>query len=723
MLLRTLAAKTLRHAGFEVIDAADGEGALAKLAERPFDLILLDIMMPGLDGYEVCRRIRAMPQGARVPILILTGLADTASIELAYSQGATDFITKPINWALLSHRVRYALRAGTAAEAIERSRESLARAQHLAGMGNWAMLADGRLECSAELLRLFGSTTAELDLCSSADTFIERVVPADRERVRRARAQLSEVGAPYQLEFQIERFDGAVRTVIEQGAPIPNDQGRPLRIEGIIQDITERVQAQERIRALAQYDGATGLPNRQCFAELAAPSLMYAARTGRSCTLMHVDVDRFKGIDDAFGRRQGDGVLKTLAERLRSWLRSSGLVSAGQAGAEHGVLASAGGNTFTLLVADLPSQEQATAVALALHESIGQPIIVETRSVILSASIGIAFFPHDAQDFEGLSRCAEQAGRAAQSAGRSQHRFFDERMNASAADRLALENDLRQAIAQHELRLHFQPKVDATTGAVVGAEALIRWQHPERGAVPPREIIALAEQGGLILPLTDWVLESACRNLREWLDAGLPGVPLSVDLATAYLTGARLPGKLAALMQRFRLEPSSLMLAMTDTMLMCDVESSVAMLHTLRATGYGLALGSFGTGNSSLSRLQRLPIDELIIDREFVIDTGRGGRCGAPAASLIAFGREQGLNVVAQGVETAEQSAFLLQRGCPIQQGDWFSRALPAAPFVRLLRRGSVTPHGVCPTVQTPPLSLPTVPGVSAQVRRWTRLP
>jgi len=693
-LLRGMAAKTLRHAGFVVSDAASGEDALARFAEHAYDLVLLDLMMPGLDGYEVCQRIRSMAQGARVPILILTGLNDTESIELAYGHGATDFITKPINWILLSHRVRYALRASLVAETMRRSRESLARAQSLAAMGNWAMFPGGAMECSAELLRLFDASL-DAGQCGSADAFLARVVADDRDRVKTARARLAERGTPYQMEYRIGRADGAIRTVFEQATLTLNDHGGPAIIEGITQDITERVEARERISELAHYDSVTGLPNRQFFAELAGPSLERAGRHGTSCAVLHVDIDRFTGVNDAFGRSQGDAVLKTLAERLRSWIRGGDLATGGAAPVEPGLLARVGGNAFTLLITDLAGQAQAAIVAQRLLKAISQPIAVESQSLVLTASIGIAFFPSDAKDLPGLTRCAEQAVHAAKGAGRAQHRFFDEQMNAHAASRLLLEAGLRQAIAQEELRLHFQPKIDAGSGAIVGAEALVRWQHPERGLVPPNEFIALAEETGLIVPLTDWVLESACRSLRAWSDAGLPSLPLSVNLAASSLADTSLTAKLDGLMQRFGLAPESLMLEMTETMLMRNVESGVALLEALRAKGYGLSLDDFGTGYSSLSYLKRFPMDELKIDRSFVTDAPRSHRDGALVAAIIALGRELGLQVVAEGVETPEQSAFLLSRGCNVQQGYLFSRPVPPQAFERLLRAGSIiaSPH------------------------------
>jgi diguanylate cyclase (GGDEF)-like protein/PAS domain S-box-containing protein len=693
-LLRGMAAKTLRHAGFEVTDAASGEDGLALFEERAYDLVLLDVMMPGLNGYEVCRELRASAQGARVPVLMLTGLNDTESIELAYRHGATDFITKPINWTLLSHRVRYALRASIAAESMRRSREGLARAQRLAAMGNWVEYLDGRLDCSAEMLRLLGMPAEASGYASSA-ALLAHVVEPDRSRVERARSQLVNDGTPYQLEFGIRRSDGAVRTVFEQAGPIIDDRGHQTGIEGITQDITDRVQAQQRIRQLAHYDVTTGLPNRQFFTELAGPSLALAKRQGTLCAVLHVDIDRFKGVNDAFGRARGDEVLRTLAERLRTWTRGADLTSSHAESVEHSVLGRVGGNAFTLLITDLASQEQAGAVAQRLSTVVGQPISAEAQLLVLTASIGIAIYPNDAADIGSLTRCAEQAAYAAKSAGRAQLRFFDEQMNEQAASRSLMESELRRAIAQDELLLHFQPKVDASCGRIVGAEALVRWQHPHRGLVPPLEFIALAEDSGLIVALTDWVLESACRHLREWRDAGLPAVPLSVNLAASSLTDTALVDKLGALMRRFCLTPECVTLEVTETMLMRDVEGGVAMLERLRALGYGLSLDDFGTGYSSLSYLKRFPMHELKIDRAFITDATRCRRDGALATAIIALGRELGLSVVAEGVETAEQKTFLLGQGCNVQQGYLFSRPVPAQLMRTLLRDMAGTP-AVC---------------------------
>jgi predicted signal transduction protein with EAL and GGDEF domain/CheY-like chemotaxis protein len=700
-MLRSMAAKTLRHAGFQVSEAASGEEGLERFADANFDLVLLDVMMPGLDGFEVCQRLRATVRGARLPILLLTGLNDTESVDSAYSSGATDFISKPINWTLLSYRVRYALRASVASEEMRRSRETLSRAQRLAGMGNWQLHPDGRLECSVELLSMFGNLTPpdQLNEHELFSVFLAQVVEKHKDQLLRARLALLSEGKPYQMEYQITRPDGQVRTVFEQAEAALTDgvvEDAGVLIEGITQDITERVEAQNRIRQLAHYDEVTGLPNRLFFSELASPVLDRARRSRTHCAMLHVDIDRFKGVNDAFGREQGDAVLKALAERFRTWIRSGDLVAPASMGGaidtseagEPNLLARVGGNAFNLMIADLSDQAQAAEVAQRLLASFEQPFQMGDQSLLLSASIGISVFPGDAQNLADLTRCAEQAVYSAKAAGRAQHRFFDEKINALAASRLLKEAELRSAISQDQLRLHFQPKVDASGLKIVGAEALVRWQHPQRGLVPPFEFIPMAEETGLILPLTDWVLEAACRALSSWRAAGLPSVPLSVNLAAPSLSDPTLMVKLDALMKRFDLKPEVLMLEVTETILMGDVEQGTQRLDALRAKGYGLSLDDFGTGYSSLSYLKRFPIDELKIDRSFVNGAERGGRDGALAAAIITLARDFGLSVVAEGVETPEQALFLIRHGCPVQQGFWFSKPVPNEAFEALLRDG-----------------------------------
>ena len=450
-----------------------------------------------------------------------------------------------------------------------------------------------------------------------------------------------------------------------------------------------RAEAEQRALQLAHYDEVTGLPNRRLFAELTAPALERARRQGLGCTVLHIEIDRLSKVRDVYGRSQVDVLLAGLTQRIRQCLRSGDLAVVNSAAGDPGVVARLGDHAFSMFIADLDNQERASVVAQRLLTALAQPLVVDTQPLVLSASIGIAMFPGDAQDLAGLTRCAEQAARVASAAGGAQHTFFDEALNAQARDHVQLEAELRHAIQAGHLCLHYQPKVDVRDGHIVGAEALVRWQHPQRGLILPGHFIALAEESGLIVPLTDWVLHGACRSLRRWADAGLRPLQLSVNLPASSLADARLLEQLDGLMQHYGLQPACLMLELTETMLMRDAASTIDVLERLRARGYSLSLDDFGTGYSALSYLKRLPVSELKIDRSFISDVALGGRDGALAAAVITLGCELGLQVVAEGVETPEQAAFLRGRGCVLQQGYLYARPLPQDAFEQMYQAGT----------------------------------
>lgn len=462
-----------------------------------------------------------------------------------------------------------------------------------------------------------------------------------------------------------------------------------LRKEFLARDTLDdlRAAAEQRALRLAHYDELTGLPNRRLFAELALPALERALRNSVGCAVLHVEIGRLAGINDVYGRGQGDAVLAEVIQRIRLSVRGGDALAVA-AGDEAGVMARLGDKAFSLLLTDLDSQERASQVVQRLLAAVAQPIVVNGRPLVLSARIGIAIFPGDAPDLPGLLRCAEQAAHAADDAAGVEIQFFDAALNARARDRVLLETELRLAIQAGQLSLFFQPKVDVRSRRIVGAEALVRWVHPQRGLILPGRFITLAEESGLIVPLTDWVLQAACRSQRRWMDLGLPSVPLAVNLPASSLADARLPGQLDTLMRQHGLAPSCLTLELTETMLMRDVTATIAVLERLRAMGFGLALDDFGAGYSSLAYLQHLPVSEIKIDRAFVTDVARGGRDGALAATIITLGQELGLQVVAEGVETAEQAEFLQGRGCVLQQGFLYARPAAQREFEQMLKSG-----------------------------------
>jgi len=583
-------------------------------------------------------------------------------------------------------RIRYGLRASQMAAAVVRQREQLAAGQRLAKMGSWAWTVDGDdVACSREMLRILG-----LDPKGSAhmtqDQLVARAIPDDRSRVERARRALVQSGTPYEIQYSLELGDGRRHALFEQAVAERDATGAIVRLQAVAQDVTERVEAEQRIRTLAFTDELTGLPNRQYFADFAVDAIARAERLKLSCAVLHLDLDRFKSINDSIGHEGGDEVLKDVARRIARSVRGAEERQRRADERSRELVARAGGNTFLVLLVDLGSDETAAVVSRRLLDAVVEPVEVGGHNLYLTASVGIAMYPRDAQDVPRLLRAAEQAMYAAKSSGRASHCFFDEELNRSSHARVEIEQEFRHALGMGELRLHFQPKVDASTGRLAGAETLVRWQHPKRGLLFPGDFISIAEDAGLIVPMTDAVLHIACEAWQRWQKAGLPEVPLSVNVPGPYFTLPDAIDRVAAFTRTFGVNPQMLTIEITESVLMSDQEGTIECLTALKQHGFRLSLDDFGTGFSSLSYLHRFPIDELKIDRSFVMNMDKGGRDAIIANSIIALGEQFGLDVVAEGVETIAHVRELLLRGCAVHQGYYFSRPVPEEKFIELLR-------------------------------------
>ncbi len=678
-LLRRLCAAALRHDGLELQEADSGEQAVEQFAAGGVDLVILDVQMRGIDGYEACRRIRALPGGAIVPVIMLTGLDDAGSIERAYESGATDFIAKPFQWPLLTQRVRYALRAAAMAESSRKMTASLARAQQMAQLGSWNIAPDGSLQCSEQFARLLGLSAADPAGITPA-ILLDLVVEEDRGRVREVREALATEGRGYEAVYVIRRADGVLRTVYEQASALRDARGELLGMEGITQDITDRVEAERRIQQLVSHDALTGLPNRDYLQKLVAAGLEQARAAGQSCAVLHLDIDRFKAVNNALGAAAGDMVLKTVADRLHAMV-----AVAGGGGRRGDVTGRVGSNAFVVFLARVRDVEEVGAFAQRLRRAVAEPLIVAGREMLLTARLGIAVHPRDAADSQALLRNAEQALHAAKRDDNASILFYDASISVDASAQLAAETDLRRALAGEEMRVFLQPKFNAATGAITGAEALVRWEHPRRGLVSPAEFIPLAEKTGLIGELTDWVLEQVCRLSASWQGRGLVPVPVSVNIPASSFTSRGLVERIDQLLRTYRLPPRSLVLEVTESLLVRDVEHCIARMHELRGRGIALSLDDFGTGYSSLSYLKMMPLDELKLDRSFVTDIGVAGRNQALIAALIALAQTLDLSVVAEGVETTAQAQVLSAMGCRTHQGYLYGKPMPAAGFAALL--------------------------------------
>lgn len=690
---RLLTASALAERGFMVIEAASGEAALALFASERPDIVVLDALMPEMDGFTTCERLRRMRGGEHVPVLMLTGLDDDRSIARAYEAGATDFFVKSNNhWTLLAERLRYLLRAARLRAELAASQAKLAKAQRIARLGSWqwdpqahwVMLSD---ECCA--IAGLPPHPHGVD-----EQFVwSRVLEEDRTRLAALFREALLTRGPLAVECRLLRSDGQLRTVHVEAELDFDDHGRVRAVEGVLQDITERRQAEDQIRHLANFDSLTGLPNRRFFREQLAASLEQARANGSLVAVLFIDIDRFKQANDTLGHDVGDAVLREIAQRLHQTVRGRDLVARGgpvEAGAARSV-ARLGGDEFIVLLSDLASPLDVEPVVVRLLEAIRRPLLINGTELFVTASIGVALAPAHGEDVDTLVRKADIAMYAVKDAGRDGWQIFDDAMNAATAQRWRLETALHRALERGELVLHYQPKVDALTGAIIGAEALMRWQR-DGELVPPAQFIAVAEESGQIVPITEWAIDTVCRQVLTWREAGVSAVPVAINISSRHLQRGHLIEPVRRALAATGLPARLLELELTETVLMQNIEAALPLLQALKRLGVSIAIDDFGTGYSSLAYLKRLPIDALKIDRSFVRELETSDDDAAIVAAIIALARSLKLQVVAEGVETRGQMARLAAQGCTQMQGWLFAPAVDGDTFLDLLRaraRGS----------------------------------
>jgi diguanylate cyclase (GGDEF)-like protein len=438
---------------------------------------------------------------------------------------------------------------------------------------------------------------------------------------------------------------------------------------------------------LTYYDVVTGLPNRRMFMDRLVWSLQHAKRHDKSCAVLHVDLDRFKQINDTLGHRVGDDLLHGVGQRLVQCIRAIDTVKAPQVQDSQTSLARLGGDEFTILLPDLARAEGAAQVARRILTILEDPFHIEAHEIFVTPSIGIAVFPDDGEDAETLLKHADIAMYHAKQHGRNTSEFYSRSMNVRSLERLELENQLRRALERHELRLFYQPKVNIRTGQIIGAEALLRWQHPERGMVPPGEFIPVAEETGLIVLLGEWVLDTACKQHKAWQAAGLGSPRMAVNVSIRQFGEGKFLQTVHDILHSSGLEPQYLTLELTESMLMGNAKENVDMLHRLKEMRVKLSIDDFGTGYSSLSYLKQFPLDELKVDRSFVSEIQSEVDDAPLVTAIIAMAHGLGLTVVAEGVETACQLAFLRDHGCDEYQGYFCSKPVPEDEFAALLAR------------------------------------
>ncbi|MBX9959608.1 MAG: EAL domain-containing protein [Burkholderiaceae bacterium] len=492
-------------------------------------------------------------------------------------------------------------------------------------------------------------------------------VPAGRQReTAELRQRVLRGESILDQEVQRQKADGTLFDLSTTLAPLRDASGEISGYLAIAADITARKAAERQVEFLAYRDVLTGLPNRLLLQDRFSQAVAHAERTQRRLALLFLDLDNFKTINDSLGHAVGDALLKEIALRLSECVRETDTISR------------QGGDEFLIVLSDLSGTEAIVPVLVKIRERLQAPFLIDGHELSTSASIGVALYPDDGRDFEILHQKADTAMYRAKDAGRNHYRFFDEQMNVEAVEHLRLKNGLRRALERGEFELHYQPQITLDQGRVVGVEALLRWRHPEQGLIPPGRFIPVAEDGGLIVPIGEWVLEEACRQAMAWRAQGLPPLVLAVNLSAVQFRRGDLQPAIARILQRTGFEPRLLELELTESIMIHDAEAVLAAVRQLKQLGVKLSIDDFGTGYSSLSYLKRFDVDKLKIDQGFVRDLARNPDDAAIVRAIIQMAASLGLHTIAEGVEDAEALALLRQYGCHEAQGYFFARPMDA---------------------------------------------
>lgn len=565
-----------------------------------------------------------------------------------------------------------------ALDALHRSHALLENTERLGGIGGWDWdIPHDTLVWSKETYRMLGRPQGSI---VKAQDFVSAVRAEDRPGVEAAIAASLAGEKPYDIQVSIPRADGSQTICRVRGEVIRDAQGLATRMTGTMQDITDLKRAEERLAHLAQHDALTDLPNRLLFTDRLNVALARAQRIGKPLALLFLDLDRFKNVNDVLGHEQGDRLLVEAAARLKSCVRASDTVS------RHG------GDEFLVLLADIESAQDAVRVSQKLIEAVSRPYELGGAEFVLTSSIGIAYHPENGADAETLMRNADAAMYVAKQGGRNRYQFYSTEMNARVRDRLRLETDLRQAIARRELFVVYQPQMDLGSGQVAGAEALVRWQHPQLGLVPPANFIGIAEDSGQIDAIGAWVLETACRQQAAWVAEGLPAGVIAVNVSTHQFRQVEFAESVAAILASSGLRAELLELEVTESAVMQGVGDMLRKLEKLKRLGVKLSIDDFGTGYSSLSYLKQFPIYRLKIDQSFTRGLPDDTESGAIVQAVISMGHSLGLNVLAEGVETMAQEEYLRALWCDAAQGYLYSKPVPADAYAAFLRARVTTP-------------------------------
>jgi diguanylate cyclase (GGDEF)-like protein/PAS domain S-box-containing protein len=730
--------RVLLREGFDVLIARDGAEGLSMVREKQPAIVISDIVMPGMNGFELCRAIKEDAGLKNIPVILLTSLSKSDDVIHGLMARADSFVTKPYHEGFLIQRINHLLddrrlrEEGGAGPAnsvtfngapytIDSDLHQVVNLlismyEHAIQQNRDLMKArDDLKEFNARLEGIVKERTLKLEESEAKSRSIvesagEGVIVIDErgtiETFNRAAQQIfgyspeETIGQNVKLLMASphhENHDGYLSTYLRTGEKKvigtdrevegrrKNGQTFPLEISvnevhinsrrlftGVLRDITDRKQTEERLKYLAHYDSLTGLPNRVMFLDRLNQTLVRSPWNKRGVAVVYLDLDRFKPINDTLGHEAGDALLKEVATRLTNCLRTGDTVGR------------MGGDEFTMILADLARPDDVLRVCQNIIASLSGPFVIGGRELVVTASIGVSVFPVDGKDSETLLKNADVAMYRAKEQGRNNCQLYSQEMNAKSLTHQDMQPKLRQALEWKQLLLYYQPLVDLKTGLIIGMEALVRWQHPEKGLLLPEEFIPVAEATGLIVPIGEWVLREACAQMKAWQAAGFPISRVSVNLSAGQFQQPTLVEMLKRIMNDTGIDPRVLELELTESILQ-QQEKAIRVIEELHALGIQIAIDDFGTGHSSLNYLKHFPIQRLKIDRSFVNDISRDPDNAAIVTAIVTLAHSLRLKVAAEGVETQEQLDFLLSLECDEMQGYLFSLPLSAGDATKRL--------------------------------------
>ncbi|MGH6923249.1 MAG: EAL domain-containing response regulator, partial [Propylenella sp.] len=679
--------------GVTVKAFSDPVSALDWLADNTPDLVITDYKMPYLDGSAFTQRFREMPGCAEVPVVVIT-VYDERSFRLsALEAGATDFLHSPVDHSEFVTRARNLLKLRKQQQLLQVRAHRLERELKQSEQTREAALRDSheRLAQIIDTVPAMISATDRAGRCifinaSHAEAYaIDSTDVAGKsaaailgagsaERSRKLDGLVLETGKAlpsFEEEFVSE--DGKRRVLLTTKSPIRDLSGEIVSVLTTSLDITDRKRAERHLLHLAHHDSLTDLPNRMLLTQKLGMEMEYAGAVGGCFALHLLDLDHFKGINDVLGHSVGDRLLSVLGRELQRVVRETDIV------------ARLGGDEFAILQTRIEGPQDAADLARRIVEATARPIDVDGKEIQATGSIGITLYPNDAGSADELLKNADLAMYQAKADGGRGFRFYSSEMQVEAHDIVRLDADLRRAVEHQQFELHYQPQVDAATGRIVGAEALVRWRRDDGELVSPRKFLARAEANGMIVPINEWVLRRACRDAQAWRRAGLRPIRIAVNMSPVQFRRQNVGKLITDTLKETGLEPRRLELEITESIVMENTKALIRELNRLRKLGVQFSIDDFGTGYSSFRYIKAFPIDRLKIDQSFIANMHRNASDVAIVQAIIGLAKNLNLGVIAEGVETEEQRRWLADEGCDEAQGYFFSRPLPAEEFVALL--------------------------------------